>query len=108
MQIYQMFHRKVHPEGLAIESKSENHLELVTEGNFIEYNHRNQMLSENIELLPMVDSATKGANYAISHMPSEYSVSDSHGNRECWIKSDSECKHPNIHHLFIFSIYNHS
>ncbi|KAL8258431.1 hypothetical protein R6Q59_030472 [Mikania micrantha] len=70
-KILQMFHRKVHPEGLAVEPKSENHLKHVTQSNFVdEHKNRNQMLSEDIELFPMVN--------------------DSDGNRECWIKSDAD------------------
>ncbi|KAI3817433.1 hypothetical protein L1987_11223 [Smallanthus sonchifolius] len=90
-KILQMFHRKVHPEGLAVEPKSENHLKHVTEGNFVEeYKNRNHILFEDTKLFPMVDSSKKGANCTMGYMPSGCCMNDSHGNRECWIKSDAE------------------
>ncbi|KAJ0721003.1 putative protein LAZY1 [Helianthus annuus] len=98
MQILQMFHRKVHPEGVAVEPKSENHLKHATEGNFVqEYKNKNQKLFEDDKLFPMVDGSKKGANCTISHMPSDCCITDSDGNRECWINSDADCKHANIH-----------
>ncbi|KAF5793758.1 putative protein LAZY1 [Helianthus annuus] len=94
-KILQMFHRKVHPEGVAVEPKSENHLKHATEGNFVqEYKNKNQMLFEDDKLFPK-----KGTNCTSSHMPSDCCMNDSDGNRECWINSDADCKHANIHHL---------
>ncbi|KAI7749164.1 hypothetical protein M8C21_028219 [Ambrosia artemisiifolia] len=90
-KILQMFHRKVHPEGVAVEPKSENQLKHVTKGNFVEeYKNRNQMLSEDVKLFPMVDSSKKGANCTMSHRPSGCCMTDSDGNRECWINSDAD------------------
>ncbi|KAK9063546.1 hypothetical protein SSX86_017416 [Deinandra increscens subsp. villosa] len=92
-KILQMFHRKVHPEGVAIEPKSQNHMKHVTHGNFVEeykYRNQNHLVSENAKLFPMVDICKKGANCTMTHLPSGCCRSDSDGNRECWIKSDSE------------------
>ncbi|KAJ0717772.1 putative protein LAZY1 [Helianthus annuus] len=97
-KILQMFHRKVHPEGVAVEPKSENHLKHATEGHFVqEHKNKNQMLFEDDKLFPMVDASKKGANCTISHMPSDCCMTDSDGNRECWINSDADCKHANKH-----------
>lgn len=97
-----MFNRKVHPEGLPLASKNENHSKYVTEGNFTEgYNNRNQMQSDDIILVPMADTSKKGANCTKSYILSyACGLSDSDLNKECWIKSDSECKHINIRYLY--------
>ncbi|KAJ0763422.1 putative protein LAZY1 [Helianthus annuus] len=85
-KILQMFHRKVHPEGVAVEPKSENHLKHTTEGHFVqEYKNKNQMLFEDDKLFPK-----KGTNCTSSHMPSDCCMNDSDGNRECWINSDAD------------------
>ncbi|XP_076882105.1 protein LAZY 1-like [Bidens hawaiensis] len=79
-KILQMFHRKVHPKGHPVEPKFENNIKHVTEGN---------MLSEDV-IFPMVDITKKSANCTVGHMPSGCCVTDSDGNRECWIKSDAD------------------
>ncbi|XP_024990220.1 protein LAZY 1-like [Cynara cardunculus var. scolymus] len=92
-KILQMFHRKVHPEGLVVAPKSENHSKHVTVGNFTnaEYKYRNQMLSEDITVFPLVDASKRSANCTKSNIPhSAYCMSESDGSRECWIKSDAD------------------
>ncbi|KAI3733317.1 hypothetical protein L6452_12759 [Arctium lappa] len=92
-KILQMFHRKVHPEGLVVAPKSKNHSKHVTVGNFTneEYKNRNQLLSEDITVFPLADASKRSAHCTKSNIPhSAYCISESDGSRECWIKSDAD------------------
>nr|XP_043614116.1 protein LAZY 1-like [Erigeron canadensis] len=86
-KILQLFHKKIHPEGRPDVLKSEDHYKHVTNE---EYN-KNQSLSEDIILFPKMDTYKKGPNCIKSSMAHfACCMSDSDGNKECWIKSDSE------------------
>ena len=103
IQILQMFNRKVHPEYVPVAPESDNHLNE-------EYKSSNQdeMLSEYITLYPTTGIFKSSANCAKSHTPhSSCRMNDSDGNRECWIKSDEECKYTNINYLFFESNLRH-
>lgn len=57
------------------------------------YKKRNQMHSgEDISMLPEKDVSKKTANNTRSNMLTCGAI-DSNGNRECWIKSDADCKY---------------
>lgn len=69
------------------------------------YKKRNQMQSgEDITIHPERDISKKIANTTSINMPdATCGASDSNGNRECWIKSDADCKFTTIHYLLLWS-----
>ncbi|KAI3694146.1 hypothetical protein L1987_77107 [Smallanthus sonchifolius] len=90
-KILHIFHRKVHPESPTKSQNRSNFVMNSTSANEEGYKKRNQMLSgEDIPILHEKDMSKKTANNIRSNMTC--GASDSNGNRECWIKSDADCK----------------
>lgn len=52
------------------------------------------LYGEDTPMFPDKDVSKKNANNIRSNMTC--GASDSNGNRECWIKSDADCKYYNI------------
>lgn len=97
-KILQMFHRKVHPEGLMTlkkSSKSHNYDDknsIVHDGGG--YGNRNQMLHcEDSTMYHKISVSKEHINCFKNHSdPAHFAIgrSDSSGNREYWIKSDAD------------------
>ncbi|KAF5746417.1 hypothetical protein HS088_TW06G00588 [Tripterygium wilfordii] len=95
-KILQMFHRKVHPEN-STTTKNQHGKPSKTENN----KNGGQNNGGNHQVLPNEEGITamkpqrtlsKGSmrRYKSQSNPPQFSLSDSNGNRECWIKTDAD------------------
>lgn len=98
-----MFHRKVHPETSTTTRKADkpqkNENKKTNNGG---HNNGNQMLAdEDITVLPQRYLSKRSIRrYKSQSNPPQFTLgsSDSNGSRECWIKTDADCKYTYISH----------
>ncbi|GJX59449.1 LAZY 1-like protein [Tanacetum coccineum] len=94
-KILRMLHR-VYPEASAISQKTQNLWKYVTNSSFTdgeEYRNRNHMLSEDVVIFPYTTITKMSADHTKSKVSDpKYGGGDTNWKRECWIKSDAECK----------------
>lgn len=107
VQILHMFHRKVHPESstatykLHKPQKNENKKGIWYDGGNETGGH--MLEDDDIMIFPQRALSKDMRRYKSQSNPPQFTLScnDSNGNRECWIKTDADCKYTCID---IFSI----
>ncbi|XP_038714254.1 protein LAZY 1-like isoform X1 [Tripterygium wilfordii] len=94
-KILQMFHRKVHPENTTT-AKNQHEKPSKNENN----KNGGQNNGEGITAMKPQRALSKGSmrRYQSQSNPPQFSLSDSNGNRECWIKTDADCKYQGLLH----------
>lgn len=87
MQILHMFHRKVHPESSTAAQKPDKS----SKNERAHDRGRLSLAREDITIIPH-HRLSKDSIKGQSNMQQFTLDGDSNGNRECWIKTDAECK----------------
>ena len=96
MQILRMFHRKVHPE-ISVEIDKLQVKNIMNEG----INSDTDQMYPDITICPQrVLSKGTGPCKSRSNLPQGTDASDSQGNREHWIKTDTNCMYQILTMLF--------
>lgn len=92
MQILHKFHKKVHPESTAAAAKEKSDKPKNEKNYEAGYNSGDRMLpAEDIVIFPQRALSKKRTQHNKSQSNPSQVTLDSNGNREYWIKSDTEC-----------------
>ncbi|MBA0798612.1 hypothetical protein Gohar_009188 [Gossypium harknessii] len=98
-KILHMFHRKVHPESSTATykhgkpQKNENKENIFYDGGHEDGGH--MLTDDDIMIFPQRALSKKMRRYKSQSIPPQFTLNcnDSNGNRECWIKTDADCKY---------------
>nr|GMD51001.1 Protein LAZY 1 [Ipomoea batatas] len=111
-KILHMFHRKVHPESTATAEKLDKPSKNEIRNNLMYDGAYNLGGAEDVALVPkrrMSKESIRRLKSQSNMHQFTISAADCNGNRECWIKSDADCKssHFDLHNIFCHHLHFH-